>query len=219
MKIEVVYIFPMNNLSDWENYACRFLETYHTFDPGYDHSTTIICNGGRVTSKEMCMFASMPNLQFFEHDNSGQDIGGFRAYSRHSAADYLMLFGACAYFKKADWLARIVYAATAHGQGLYGTLANNEVRPHIRTTGFFCPPGLIDRYEYPTITKADQYAFEHGPNCLTNLALNLHLPTFLVTWDGERGPKDWHKAPNSFRSGDQSNCLTFDKHTDIYDQK
>jgi hypothetical protein len=217
MKIDLVYIYPMNALADWEGYACQFIATYHDFFPGYSHNVVVICNGGRVTNAEASLFSSMPNIMFFHHDNSGQDIGGFRAYAKKSSADYLMMLGACAHFRRPDWLKRLVGVATKHGAGLYGTLVNNEVRPHVRTTGFFCPPALINHYDLPTNSKAEQYAFEHGPNCLTNLALSLNLPTMLVTWDGERGPKDWHNAPNSFRSGDQSNCLTFDKHTDIYE--
>ena len=128
-----------------------------------------------------------------------------------------MLFGACAHFRRANWLARMVSIEQMNGVGLYGTLANNEVRPHIRTTGFFCPPVLLNQYAGSTDTKTEQYQFEHGENCITNIALRSNLKTMLVTWDKAWESHEWHAAPNSFRSGDQSNCVTFDKHTDIYE--
>jgi hypothetical protein len=39
----------------------------------------------------------------------------------------------------------------------------------------------------------------------------------LVTWDGFYLRDEWRKAPNIFRRGDQSNCLMFDRHHEIYE--
>ena len=86
-----------------------------------------------------------------------------------------------------------------------------RVFPHVRTTGFWLSPALLNRYPMKVSTDADRYAFEHGKNCLTMWAVNNKLKPKLVTWDNEYDIKSWANAPESFHRGRQLGLLFKDR--------
>jgi hypothetical protein len=103
------------------------------------------------------------------------------------------------------------------GPGLYGPSASFDITPHIRTTAFMCDPKLVRSWAGKISAPKDRHYFEVGPASLTSLAKRQGLPCVLVTWDGFYLRDEWRKAPNIFRRGDQSNCLMFDRHHEIYE--
>ena len=214
-------------------HAQRFLESYRAFPPGATHDTIVLCNGRPPDRRTRALFRGLPGVRFVTHDDSGWDIGGYVAASRHTTADIMLCLGGTAYVRRAGWMRRMLDAWTTHGPGIYGSLASYEVSPHFNTTGFWCPPRLLAAYPFAVRTKADRYAFEHGKPHLSMGAViegtgerrlfwrRVHdagLPAKLVTWDGEYDWWDWRTPRDIFRRGDQSNCLTCWHHVDAFAQ-
>lgn len=58
--------------------------------------------------------------------------------------------------------------------------------------------------------------FESCQGGFTDWCVKRGYPVRMVTEAETYEPKDWRKPANIFRRGDQSNCLVWDRHTDIY---
>jgi hypothetical protein len=155
--------------------------------------------------------------EWFTHDDSGWDIGAYQAVANTLNCDFMVGFGGPTHFRRAGWLKRMREVWQQCGDGLYGCLASYERHPHIITNGFWCNPDLIRKYPKRVITYDERAEFESSDKSLTYLAVSLGLPVRLVTWDGIYGIPDFRKAPNIFRRGDQSNCMSFYRHTEIYE--
>lgn len=227
MKIVIVYNYPVPTAvpcSQWttsaehEQMALRFVASYGCFPPDLEHETIVIANGGEPTFRMEMICANLPNVSWVEHDDSGWDIGGFQAVADTLDCDFAVWLGGPAWFRRRGWLKRMAEVWKKYGPGLYGSLASYQRQPHIITTGFWCKPELIRAYPVRVKTYQDRYNFEHQDISITNMAVSLHLPVLLATWDGEYPMPRWRAAENIFRRGDQSNCLTYYRHTDVYDQ-
>jgi len=221
MKPVIVYVYPAPELVPMaQDYALRFLETYHNNPPGLVHETIVALNGLKITAELKCLFSSLQGLRFMEHDDSGWDIGAFqRAARENPGADLMVFFGTSVYLKNRGWLMRMVNAAMKYGEGLYGAMGNAgnlrfKVYPHIRTTGFWIKPSLLNRYPH-RITRADQrYEFEHGQTCLAEWLRRSGFPSWVVTTTGEFQKQYWNSVPNGYHSGNQSALLCGDRLTE-----
>jgi hypothetical protein len=216
MTVKCVYVFPQVGDPKYFELGIRFLKTYHEFPAGLDHEMLIVCNGGDGISDEaQFVFSSIPNCRFMHHDNSGHDIGAFQRAAKENPCDLMVFFGASTYLKGPNWLFRMADAFTKHGLAQYGVMGNRGVRaagvePHIRTTGFWCPPSLMNEYPH-RITRAEQrYMFEHQKQCFTTWVKSRRLRSWVVTWDGEYLEPAWDSFPNGFHRGDQSAMLCGD---------
>lgn len=216
LKITLVYVHPCRDIPDQIDRSCRFVESYHNYPPLFPHKTVIVLNGGELSGVTDILFATMPNLSFYCHDDIGWDIGAYRAVAAKEDCDLLFCMGGNSYVKKAGWLRRIADAYHEFGSGIFGTMASNEVMPHLRSTGIAYPPKLLREYPLPTITREQRYEFEHGRRSICRLAATRNIPVILVTWNGFHTWKEWRNVENGFRSGNQSNCLTYDKNSDDY---
>jgi len=221
MKLAIVYNYPALQ-GEHDDFALRFVLSYGAFPPGCEHDTVVICNGGRLTQKmknQIECVGTIPNLHYIERtDNTGQDIGGYQWASMFLDYDACFYLGGPAHFKRAGWLRRIVGAWEKHGPGMYGSMASFLQRPHLQTTGFLTSPEFIRKWGKPVITRKERYSFEWGWNALWRKVVSWKMPAMLVTWDGEYAPKDWRKPANCLWRGDQSNCLTYFRHSDTYDE-
>ena len=195
-------------LFDLEPLAKRFVESYLKHPPGFTHRTVVVSQNARPTKEYKALFASLPNVKYFNYDNSGWDIGAFIELSKTMNDDLAVYFGSSASVMREGWLARMVEAWQKHGQGFYGSLATYEISPHINTSGFWCPPKLMAAYPIKVVTKRQRYDFEHGRNAMWKMVHESGLKVLLVTWDGEYVWQEWRKPLNIYRRGDQSNCLT-----------
>ena len=211
MKISVVYVYPGERYQD---YAARFLSSYNTNQTGVDHDSIVICNGFKPNTETECMFACMRNLRLMEHDNSGWDIGAFQMAARSVPSDLMLFFGASAWIKRPSWLERVIQAQSRHGNCLCGAMGSLGVRPHIRTTGFWLNPAVMNEYPHRVTVPEQRYPFEHGPECLTSWALARGLQVLMVTWIGEYSWPQWDTIPNGFHRGDQSALLFGDRISD-----
>lgn len=178
----------------------------------------VLSSGGPPPGSSIALFSVFPGTQFIETDDSGWDIGNYIHAARQIDCDMLFCCGGPAHFRKAGWMKRIVEVWNKYGPGFYGTLATFEVRPHINTTGFACPPSVLRSYPKRVITREDRYEFEHGENACYVHAQRMGLPVLLVTWNGEFAREQWRMPANGYRSGDQSDCISYWKHTDLYEQ-
>lgn len=217
MKICIVYIYPstLNGASD--DYVARFLNSYTNNPTNIDHESIVVLNGGKPNSELRCMFSPLRNMRFFEHDDSGWDNGAYQHVAREVDCDMMVFLGTSIWIKGPGWLERMVSAFVKHGDHLYGVMGNQgmgHVHPHIRTTGFWMRPGLLNAYPMIVTQLSQRYPFEHGPNCLTRFVWNQGRKAFVVTWTGEYEYPNWDSIPNGYHRGNQSALLMGDRVSD-----
>lgn len=218
MTVELVYVYPATLPDQYRHYAARFVASYISNPTPLPHRTVVVVNGDRLDSETESLFLPLPNLTFLPHNNAGYDIGAFQAAARVSQADLQVYCGATAYIRNPAWLDRAIASFQKWGQGVYGTMGNRgmkfngtEVFPHIRTTGFWTTPALMNRYPH-RVTRADQrYPFEHGRDCFTEWVKRLGLRPLVVTPFGEYEWAQWDTIPNGFHRGNQGSVLIGDK--------
>lgn len=215
-SVSVVYVFPVLE-EGYKKFAERFVLSLRRFAAEYPFKLVCVCNGGpRKLAEEV--FAGM-DVEFFEHDNVGCDIGAYQFVAPKLGCDLVVFLGSKTTFKKSGWLRRLVDAFKLYGYGLYGTLASMQYgSPHLVTTGFACSPKLIESYGRKVETYHDRAEFEHGPFSLTAFAEAFELSVKLVTPHSVSGIDMWSKLNNGLNDGDQSNCLIGYSQTDIYDK-
>jgi hypothetical protein len=215
MKICISYVCPVANWPQFEQPIRRFISTYTTFPGNFPHEFHVICNGGASNPKILNLFSGLSPIYHY-HDNSGWDIGAFHKVASVDC-DLMLFLGANIHFRRTGWLRRLIDAYKKFGPGLYGPSASFDISPHIRTTAFMCDPRLIRAWTKNISRPKDRHKFEVGPISLTAAANRQGISCILVTWDGFYLQNEWRKAPNIFRRGDQSNCLMFDRHHEIYE--
>lgn len=215
MKIVVVYVYAGAVGGTYENYTARFLNSYNSYPPGITHDTAIIFNGVTPTVALKCMFSVLPNCGYYQHDNSGYDIGAFQFAARTIPCDMMVFFGASTYFNRQGWLTRMLESYKTHGNAQYGAMGNRgdmkvKVWPHIRTTAFWMHPGLMNSYGHIVTRPEERHPFEHGRNCFTSWVSEVGLKSFVVTWNHVLEWANWDDDPNGFQRGDESSLLAGD---------
>lgn len=219
MKTAIVYIYPNAGAGGYFELAIRFLESYHAHPPGMDHESVIVCNGTPASEETQFYFGSLPNLVMLNHDGSGYDIGGFQAAARNHPCDLMVFFGSTAYLKHTGWLVRMVEAYHRHGDTIYGAMGNQgaqhaHVKPHIRTTGFWLSPALMNRHPIIVTRPEQRYEWEHGVTSLTSWLVSQGKQPWVVSArDGEWLLQACDSIPNGYHNGDQSNLLCGDRLT------
>lgn len=216
MKVGICYVCPVVKWDIYEPIARRFLAAFKSFPPGHDHEFHVIFNGGKPTARMVELFSEM-NPVCHEHDNTGWDIGAFSTMAEVNC-DEMLFLGANTNFRRAGWFQRIMEVRQKFGTGLFGTSASYDIYPHIRTNGYLCRPELVGlAWGKNRLDRNPRHRFELGKSSLTDTAIAQKFPVLLVTWDGYYEQNEWRKAPNIYRRGDQSNCLIYDRHHEIYE--
>ena len=216
MKIAIVFVYAGEVALRYENYTQRFLHSYHQNPPGCDHDTVVVLNGAKASSEITCMFSLLPNCRFIEHDGSGYDIGGYQLAARSHECDMMVFFGGSTYFTRAGWLLRMAGAFQTHGNAQYGVNGNRgnldvKVWPHIRTTGFWMHPELMNSYPKIITRPEERHPFEHGSECFTEWVKKCGLKSWVVTWNRELLWEDWDSDPNGYHRGNQNSILAGDR--------
>lgn len=221
MVVKCLYNFPATAGPQHVEWALRFIQSYNQYPPGMEHDTIVALNQSRVTPEITCMFSSLPNVTFLERPTgAAQDIGAYQEAAEKFPCNLMVFFGGSTYLKGKGWLVRMVEAFKKHGNGVYGVMANRgddrfKVKPHLRTTGFWCSTDLMNRFPH-RITRNDQrYDFEHGKLCFFEWVKKQGLPVLAVDWHKEYEWKDWD-YPNGFFRGDQSGLMCGDRLTSQY---
>lgn len=219
MNTIAVYVFPVYGGHHFEN-AARFVASYNLNPPGSNHRLVIVSNGGPPSIEMRCLLDALGHpYEVYIHDNSGYDIGAFQAAARAYPCEMMVFFGTTAYLRRPNWLARMEEAFAKHGNAcLYGSTANQgdarvNVYPHIRTTGFWLSPAIMNMHPLRVTSPEQRYPFEHGPQCLTQWCRDMGYRAFMVTWDAEVEFPMWDAIPNGFHQGDQSALIVGDRLT------
>lgn len=216
-SIVVVYIYLPND-PEHVSLANRFVTQYLKCPAGVPHRVIVVNQGGYPSPEMKAQFAKLPNLSYYNHDDSGWDIGAFIAVSRVVTEDVIACFGGTGFVQHPNWLKRMVEVWKKHGPGFYGSNSSYEITPHLSTSGFWCSPQLLAEYPTRVRTKEDRYAFEHARagKCFWRQCEAKGVKVMLATWDGEYEWRDWRKPANIFRRGNQSNCITFFRHSLLF---
>lgn len=217
--IGVVYIHVPGD-ENHHYYAHRFVHSVLAGPPGMEADWIIVRNGHTAMDPKLePLFNCLGAHQFFDHDDTGWDIGAYQAVCAQSKHEMLVFLGGSAYCKRAGWLARMYEVFSANGgRGLFGACGNlgdsrSNVYPHIRTTGFWCSPQHMHYYPHKVTTPGGRYPFEHGPENITRWTMNSGLPALIVDWDGVYEYPKWNDGPNGFHRGDQSALIMGDRLT------
>jgi hypothetical protein len=218
-SIVCVYVFPTVPGPHFEN-AVRFISSYIMNPAGADHRLVVVSNGGPPTVDMQALIAMLPiQAEIFIHDNSGWDIGAFQAAAHAYPCDMMVFFGTTAYLRGPGWLRRMVEAFEHRGKaGLYGSTANQGnpgvgVFPHIRTTGFWLSPAIMNMYPLRVTDPSQRYPAEHGPHCLTEWCRAQGYRAWMVAWNGEYEWPYWDSVQNGYHQGNQSNLIVGDRMT------
>lgn len=218
IKIAVVYVHVPND-PQYAAWGFHFCQTYNMYPPGTAHEMVVISNGGEPTGPMMEIFKQLGQVTYYLHDNSGWDIGGYQSFSAQSQHDMLVFLGGSAYCRRADWLKRMadcfIQTGSAALLGSCGNLGDMRLNvwPHIRTTGFWCSPSLLNAYPMRVTTPAQRYPFEHGKQSLTQWAMGNGVDVLVADFDGIYRHPGWHDGPNGYMRGDQSALIVGDRLT------
>lgn len=216
MKTVLLYLHVASHPGEFMDYSRRFMDTYRRFPGGADHELHIGNCNGPLTPEAVSIFS--PEARSFHHYRGGGfDIGAELSIAQIIHCDFLVCACATTYFKRAGWMARMCDARKEIGDGMFGALSSYQVCPHLRTNFYGINPERLRQYPYAINSKEDSYRFEHREWNIVSWMASIGFGSWLVTWDGIWEMARWRTPPNLFRKGDQSNCLAYDRHTDIYD--
>jgi hypothetical protein len=213
MRTAIVYVHPIG----WDEKAIRFLASYHANEPGGKHESVVICNGYEPNDGARILFGSLPNLTLIGHNNVGQDIGAFQFAAAAYSCDMMIFFGAHSYFRKPGWLARCESVFAQYGEkhlyGATGNQGNGPVWPHVRTTGFWCAPELMNQFPWRITQNIERYEFEHGGSGLTTWVLNSGRRALVCGFVGEFDVRVCDHLPAGLHRADQGNVIFGDRFT------
>jgi hypothetical protein len=219
MRICVVYNYPTKNFGgEHVGYAQRFVDSYRQYPPMHDHSMIVISNGGPPAGRAVAQFSWIKGTQIIPRENIGMDIGSYQFAAQSINCDLMVFFGGSSYIRGAGWLMRMVSAYQVYGDGLYGCTGNQgdlkiKVWPHIRTTGFWCSPALINNHPFRVRDNSERYPYEHGPIGLTSWVLSQKKHAMIVGWHDVKTVHECDSMPGTFHRGEQENIIIGDKLT------
>lgn len=190
----------------------RFYAKYREFRPVIPHDLIVVRCGATEGASDFDSIAT----HYLRFDGWGSDCAAYQAVVRVLDYDLVLCLNTLAYPRQHHWLEPFVAALEAHGKGVYGATASYEFIPHLRTPAIAFHPDVVREYPFTVINRGDSVMFESGRNSITSWADRVGYPVVLVTADGRYYRDAWRRPPNIFRRGDQSNCLIWDRHTDLY---
>lgn len=205
-------------------FSQRWVETYRKFDPGANHELCIGCCGDEPSKAVKSLYRGL-FCQFKVYAGAGSDIGACQEIMRELDADFVVCQSTPVYFWNPGWLERLISAREFFGDGLYGAMASYQNRPHIRTSCWCVDPKTFAEYPFVIDSRAKACWAESfggieqtGQNWQISdwYAYTIQKPSLMVTWREVVDRPHWRTPENIFRRGDQSNCLVWDQHVDVY---
>lgn len=203
------------NLDVYDRAAERFVRTYKEFPAGCEHDLIIVLANGLPRHPEI--YDGL-DVQFLHYRGTGWCTGAHQHAARHIKEGFVVFACARTYFWKAGWLARIEQARRLCGYGFYGTMASNEIRPHLRTNFYGMEAELLAQYPLIFDKREKTWLVESGDLSFSRFDAAMERPSLLVTWDHSYDMHEWRNPENGFRRGDQSDCLVFDGHSEIFEK-
>ncbi len=226
MNIVLMYIYPLDAREQFLDNAQNWIQSYRQFPPGHDHRVVVCLPNGTPTPEDKAIFADIVVSDFITYDKGGWDIGAYQEVADTVDSDMMVFCNSRVRFWKSGWLTRFVEAYNQFGpRGLYGASGSYErcfayyahwPNPHIRTSCFATDPKLFRRFPYRVTSRDEGFKFEAGEWNFMKWYEDHAWPVRVVTWDGIYDKWHWRNPPNIFRRGNQTNCLVFDRHHDLY---
>lgn len=208
-----------------------FSSTYKQFDPGHKHDLIVIGYNGQVPDEDRSAYDGI-RAEFASYHGHGRDIAASASVARRLDSDLVIQLSTYTRFHREGWLSRFVDEVEKHGEGVYGASASYEQcpvcyhvgrkfyfpNPHIRTScwGMSGRMWKINPHTSSIVNRENGFEFESGLWNVSSWATSVGLQSRLVTWESSYSASMWRTPRNIFRRGDQSNCLVFDRHHDIF---
>lgn len=198
----------------------RFVESWHQFPPGFECALFAMCLEREATKEIKEIFAGLPVI-FMVYPGTGFDGGAAQFLSKQLDGYFIIGMGARVHFFRRGAVREMALARIKHGPGLYGCTCSKEAQLHIRPSFYGIDSNYLRLYPV-TITSPEtgtqfEIGNEFGELSLLSWAEGIGLSARMVYWNGVFDNKaDWFSQPNTFRRGDQSNLLVWDKRTDLY---
>lgn len=219
MKVILLYLRILKRfdptypeMKSYNESSVRFLRTYQTFRPKIPHRLVVVNCGA---TQHDAMFDCVAD-EYRTYNGGGFDCGTYQAVASTLNCDLVLALNTHTYFWSHDWLEPFVVAATNFGPGVFGASSSFERFPHLRTPAIAFNPKIICGYPVMVDTRDKAADFEAGNQNFSAWAMQMHYPVLLVTRNAFYSIEHWRTPANIFRRGNQSNCLIFDRHTDVY---
>jgi len=220
MNCLIVLPVPLDSDEVWNIFRSpvkRFCDTWRLHPPGYKCLVAAVTCNGDADRETQEMFDGIP-VDFIRYDGDGADIGAAQRAARIFNDSFIMCCTSRVYFHCEGWLRRLVVAREAVGPGLFGAFASKEGgRLHIGTRGHCLDASDLNDYPTKIESRNQGVYFECGEGCLLDYMEAKGRPAMVVGWGGVYSRAEWFQNPNGFRKGDQSDCLFFDRHTQIWE--
>src|SRR5437899_6294779 len=159
------------------------------------------------------------DYRVIQSDNRAYDISGFQDAAKSCPCEMMVFMGTTAYLRRPGWLNRMQDSFIRYGNAaIYVSTANQgdnliNVFPHIRTTGFWMSPVIMNMHPLRVTDPSHRYPYEHGPACLTQWCRDQGYKALMVTYEGVYEFPYWDSAPNGFHQGNQSALIVGDRLT------
>lgn len=225
MTVDLVYVHVARPeaAAEFNEAARKFIASYKEFPPEHEHKLFVVfCNGDPTL--EMTAIYDGLDCAHRSYNGSGMDVGAQQAASRTTNGEFIASVNSRVFFHRAGWLKRMMEAREENGPGIYGSMASFEgcplgqvwPNPHLRTAFYGLDSKLWLEFPHTVNSREDSFRFESGEWNIANWCEANGHKAMLVSWGGCWHRGDWRKVPHGFRSGDQSNCLVWDRHSTIF---
>ena len=214
-RLAVCYCWPQGD--DHTQYAMRFINSYIQSPPMVDHETVILTDPAELGEEFDLARSCFPKVSFFQCPAPGKDLSRYFSYAENSSADVILCLGGSAYFRKPGWGVRVIRSfETLGAQNLYGACGHTgagPVRPHIRTTGFWCSPKMLRRYPQRPQNHAERYQVEHGAGCISDWFSSQGSRVLVINFASEYDLAHANDDPQGYARGSQQALLFGDRLT------
>ncbi|MCS7338196.1 MAG: hypothetical protein NZ739_08170 [Verrucomicrobiae bacterium] len=200
LRVAVCYLCPNRDPARWAHFTTRFVRQYLANPPGkHPHQLVVLLNDTQPVKPEFSALHELPVQWWFEHDNSGYDLGAYNRFARATNFDLCIFIGTYAYPHKPGWLDHIMSHYYMYGPALWGQ--SKQPLPlrrgvFVLTQVFWCPPQFIRMFWPEHIEVAQRYNIEFGPNNFTARMLNSGYNVFVLGWDRLITPDRLRSDPN-----------------------
>ncbi len=223
MKIGLCYSLPIQTEENWflfKEDVQRFIDRWWLFPPAIDCTLFAVGLGNEVPNEIRAMFLGLP-VEFPSLKTSfiggGADAAAAVWLAKELDGWFMISMGARVSFHRKGAVKEMVMARFGYGPCLFGSSCSREATSHIRPSFYGLDANFLRFYPERIASPSDGTAFEIGPRSLLKWTESIGLPSLMVYWCGVFPNKeDWFSQPNTFRDGDQTNLLVWDKQTDLY---
>lgn len=226
MKITVLYLHVVKSgyasappAEYYLPFSQRWARTYREYNAGCAHELIILCCGAPADEHVKATYGGL----FCTYDTylgAGSDIGACQSALK-KLSGFVVCMSTPVYFWRPGWLRRLVEAREFFGDGLYGPMASYQNAPHIRTSCWGVDAATFQKYPHLIDCRekccwAESYDHQGELWQISKWYASINKPALMVSWSEVSDKAHWRTPENIFRRGNQTNCLVWDQHVDVY---